>query len=88
MTECQLFRYGTNAYGFQYQVEADEPLIEVMCRNNNAYMAKNGFDSQNIIADSKVHLPTFERYCGKVLNRWLDLVAENGGEVEGIGSLV
>lgn len=76
MTECQLFRYGSHAYGFQYHAEADQPLVEVMCRNNSAYMSSNGFESQTIIDDSKVHLPTFERHCGKVLNRWLDIVSE------------
>lgn len=76
MTECQLFRYGSHAYGFQYHAEADEALVDVMCRNNSTYMSSNGFESQMIIDESKLHLPTFERHCGKVLNRWLDLVRE------------
>jgi GMP synthase (glutamine-hydrolysing) len=32
ITDCQLFRYGSNVYGFQYHAEVDQPLIEIMCR--------------------------------------------------------
>lgn len=74
MTECQLFRYGEAAYGFQYHAEADRPLLEIMCRNNRDYMAANGFDAETIIAESSTRLPAFERHCRVMLERWLDLV--------------
>ena len=75
MTACQLFRYGANVYGFQYHAEVDQPLVEVMCRNNADYMASNGFDAEAIIAESRKHLPAFAEACKGVLNRWLDLVS-------------
>lgn len=74
MTECQLFRYGEAAYGFQYHAEADRPLLEIMCRNNRDYMSANGFDAETIIAESSTRLPAFERHCRVMLERWLDLV--------------
>jgi len=74
MTECQLFRYGKTAYGFQYHAEADRPLLEIMCRNNRDYMSANGFDAETIIAESSTRLPAFERHCRVMLERWLDLV--------------
>jgi GMP synthase (glutamine-hydrolysing) len=74
ITEFQLFRCGSNAYGFQYHAEADRPLIEIMCRNNSDYMASNGFDAETIIEESSIHLPEFERRCRVMLDRWLDLV--------------
>jgi len=74
MTECQLFRYGKTAYGFQYHAEADRPLLEIMCRNNRDYMAANGVDAETIIAESSTRLPAFERHCRVMLERWLDLV--------------
>lgn len=74
MTGCQLFRYGPNAYGFQYHVEADQPLVEVMCRNNREYMSTNGFESQTVIDQSRIHMPTFEQHSGKVLDCWLDSI--------------
>ena len=73
MTECQLFRYGKTAYGFQYHAEADRPLLEIMCRNNRDYMSANGFDAETIIAESSTRLPAFERHCRVMLERWLDL---------------
>lgn len=74
LTECQLFRHGTNVYGFQYHAEVDAPLVEVMCRNNADYMAANGFDAEAIIAQSTQALPPFEQSCKEVLERWIDLV--------------
>lgn len=74
LTDCQLFRYGENVYGFQYHAEVDAPLVEVMCRNNAEYMASNGFDAEAIIAESEKNLPTFVEACKGALNRWLDLV--------------
>jgi GMP synthase (glutamine-hydrolysing) len=71
-TECQLFRYGKNAYGFQYHAEADMPLIEAMCRNNESYMASNGFNAESIIRDSLAHASQFERHSRQVLTNWLN----------------
>lgn len=73
MTENQLFRHGSNVYGFQYHAEVDRPLLEIMCRNNSDYLRSNGFDAETIIAETAANLPEFERRCGVVLNRWLDL---------------
>jgi GMP synthase (glutamine-hydrolysing) len=74
MTEWQMFRYGTAAYGFQYHAEVDRPLLEIMCRNNRDYMAANGLDAETIIAESATRLPPFERHCRAMLDRWLDLI--------------
>jgi GMP synthase (glutamine-hydrolysing) len=73
MTAWQLFRYGSNVYGFQYHAEADQHLIEVMCRNNSAYMAANGVDAETIIEQSRTNLPDYERHCDRILSRWVDL---------------
>lgn len=78
ITACQLFRYGANVYGFQYHAEVDQPLVEVMCRNNAEYMASNGFDAEAVIAESRKNLPAFAEACKGVLNRWLDLVTARG----------
>ncbi len=75
ITACQLFRYGANVYGFQYHAEVDQPLVEVMCRNNADYMASNGFDAEAIVTESRAHLPAFADASKGVLGRWLDLVS-------------
>lgn len=75
ITPCQLFRYGANVYGFQYHAEVDEPLLEVMCRNNADYMASNGFDAELVIAEGKQNLPAFEEASRGALTRWLNLAS-------------
>jgi len=75
ITACQLFRYGANVYGFQYHAEVDQPLVEVMCRNNADYMASNGFDAEAIVTESRAHLPAFADASKGVLGRWLGLVS-------------
>lgn len=75
ITPCQLFRYGANVYGFQYHAEVDQPLLEVMCRNNADYMASNGFDAEHVIAEGKQNLPAFEEASKGALDRWLNLTA-------------
>nr|WP_246317630.1 type 1 glutamine amidotransferase [Hyphomicrobium methylovorum] len=74
LTECQLFRYGKSAYGFQYHAEADMALIEAMCRNNESYMASNGFSADAIIEQSTSRSVAFEQANRAVLNKWLDLL--------------
>ena len=78
LTEWQLFRHGSNAYGFQYHAEVDVPLVEVMCRNNADYLAANGLDAESILEASKTNLPPYVSHCRDVLNRWLDLIAPQG----------
>ncbi len=73
MTEWQLFRYDLKVYGFQYHAEANQHLIEIMCRNNSDYMATNGVDSEALIDESRAKIQVFERHCAEVLNKWLDL---------------
>jgi len=78
LTEWQLFRHGSNAYGFQYHAEVDPPLVEVMCQNNADYLAANGLDGDSILKASETNLPPYVAHCRAVLNRWLDLIAPQG----------
>lgn len=72
-TECQLFRYKQNVYGFQYHAEVDLPLIEVMCRNNKAYMQSNGYQADKVIAESEKYIVDYQLRCSSVLNNWINL---------------
>lgn len=77
MTDFQLFRYGTNVYGFQYHAEVDQPLIDVMCQGSSDYLAANGLNAETLMRESRQHLPAFERQCRGVLNRWIDLFSDH-----------
>ncbi len=76
MTGCQLFRYRRGVYGCQFHLEADAPLIEVMCRNNADYMRANGYDAETIIAAGASHLSAALERSTTILQRWIDLVEE------------
>lgn len=76
ITHCQLFRFKENVYGFQYHVEVDQPLIEVMCLNNVDYMAANGADAQSVVDESKAFIDEYMRRSRAVLNSWIDKLEE------------
>lgn len=73
LTKWQLFRHGTNAYGFQYHAELNRSLLDEMCRNNVEYLLEQGMDAEELIDASQSHLDEFERHCSIAIERWLDL---------------
>lgn len=72
LTQCQLFRYKKNVYGFQFHAEIDQALLEVMCRTNADYMQSNGYDADEVIKESEIHLINYQLRCSSILNKWLD----------------
>ena len=74
LTQCQLFRYRENVYGFQYHLEVDQPALEVMCLNNADYMAANGSDAQAVIDQSQSVLGDYMQRSAIILNAWIDLM--------------
>ena len=72
LTECQLFRYKNNVYGFQFHAEVDQDLVEVMCRTNAEYMQINGYDADKVIKESKIQVINYQLRCSSILNKWLD----------------
>jgi GMP synthase (glutamine-hydrolysing) len=72
LTRCQLFRFKDNVYGFQYHVEVDYPLIEVMCMNNVDYMAANGVDAQAVVDGSRPLMDEYLNRSANILNAWID----------------
>lgn len=72
ITECQLFRYKQNVYGFQYHAEADLPLIEVMCKDNEEYMNSNGYDLQTVLNETQEYLDDYLLRCKSILEKWID----------------
>jgi len=76
ITECQLFRYKENVYGFQYHVEVDQPLIEVMCLNNTEYMAANASNAEAVVDQSRSLINDYTQRSAIILNQWIDLLKE------------
>lgn len=72
LTQCQLFRCQDNVYGFQYHLEVDYPLIEVMCLNNQGFMADNGVDTEAVVKQSIGRIDDYIIRSGNILNAWPD----------------
>ena len=76
--EQQAFRYGDNAYGFQFHLEMDERLIERWLANP-AYreeLADAGLphDEHAIRAHTRQHIAQLQAQAEGVFNNFLDLV--------------
>ena len=76
--EQQAFRYGDNAYGFQFHLEMDQPLIErwLATPAYRAELAAAGLphDDVAIRAATQEHIAPMQRQADAVFNRFLDLV--------------
>jgi GMP synthase (glutamine-hydrolysing) len=74
--ESQAFRYGDNAYGFQFHLEMDEPLIERWLANPGyrADLAELEGDEHAIRAQTHQHIAAMQANAHEVFNRFLDTV--------------
>jgi GMP synthase (glutamine-hydrolysing) len=76
--ENQAFRYGRNAYGFQFHLEADRPLIERwlgMPRYRDEMLAAGtGQDDAAIRARTALEIEAMQATAEAVFNPFLDLV--------------
>lgn len=76
--EQQAFRYGDNAYGFQFHLEMDERLIERWLATP-AYreeLAESGLphDAEAIRAQTRLHIAAMQQQADAVFGNFLDLV--------------
>lgn len=75
--EQQAFRYGDNAYGFQFHLEMDTPLIERWLANPayRAELAQLGHDTEQAIrAHTQQNVAAMQAKADAVFNNFLDLV--------------
>lgn len=76
--ESQAFRYGDNAYGFQFHMEMDKPLIERWLANPTyrAELAEiaHSTDEATIRAQTLQHIAGMQVHADAVFNNFLDLV--------------
>jgi GMP synthase (glutamine-hydrolysing) len=79
--EPQAFRYGDNAYGFQFHLEMDQRLVERWLANpvyRDELLAlagtAGGDPAQAILAQTREHIATMQRHADAVFNRFLDRI--------------
>jgi GMP synthase (glutamine-hydrolysing) len=76
--EQQAFRWGANAYGFQFHLEMDQPLVERWLATP-AYrdeLAASGLrhDAEAIRAQTGAHIAALQQRADAVFNGFLDLI--------------
>ncbi len=76
--EPQAFRYADSAYGFQFHLEMDRPLIERWLRTpayrEELLEAGLSHGSQEILQQTSQHIEAMQMKADRVFNRFLDLV--------------
>jgi GMP synthase (glutamine-hydrolysing) len=76
--EQQAFRFGSNAYGFQFHMEADDPMIERWLRlpsyREELAAAGIGRDAASILAGNAAAMRTMRPVAEAAFNSFLDLV--------------
>ncbi len=74
----QAFRYGDNAYGFQFHLEMDRDLIHrwLDLERNQRELASPGVaqNAHEIRAQTETHVETMQAVAHRVFNNFLDLV--------------
>ncbi len=74
----QAFRHGTNAYGFQFHLEMDQPLIErwlnLPTYRDDLIAAGLGRDAESIRTDTLPRIAAMQATAEAVFNNFLDLI--------------
>jgi GMP synthase (glutamine-hydrolysing) len=78
LTEHQAFRYGENAYGFLFHMEATPTIIEEMVKNFAGELGEAAVDGGEILTRRADHLPRLHAIGDIVFHRWASLVIAAG----------
>jgi len=73
-TEHQAFRYGANAYGFVFHLEATRDIIHAMVRAGQEELREIDANEDRILAETGEHLPCLQQIGGVVWKRWAQLL--------------
>ena len=73
MTPLQAFRFGERAWGIQFHLEIDEPVLRAMVASGTAELAENGVDPDLLLAQAGREIPRLQPIAESVFSRWLQL---------------
>lgn len=75
-SEVQAFRYGEHAYGFQFHLEVDTPLIErwLTVPDNQSVLddADGSIDPQKVRAQTRESIVALQTLSRRTFQRWID----------------
>ncbi len=74
LTACQAFRFGENAYGFLFHIEATRETLGGMTNAFPEELAAAGTSGDRILEQSKQHLPALAGIAQKVFGRWAEML--------------
>lgn len=74
MTRNQMFRIGSNVYGFQFHPEMTAELFEELVRDEEEWFRGEGLDAAALIAEAREVLPRIEGAARAFFARWAALV--------------
>jgi GMP synthase (glutamine-hydrolysing) len=69
-TPCQAFRYGDNAYAFQFHFEVTSDSVRAMAEAFAKELTRENIDAEQMIAQSREFLPALESIADTVFTRW------------------
>jgi GMP synthase (glutamine-hydrolysing) len=74
--DCQAFRHGSNAYGFQFHLEMDAALVErwLAVPAYREELLATGHDERRVRDDTALHIGTMQQHAQGVFEAFLDLV--------------
>ena len=75
LTPCQAFRFGENAYGFQFHLEVTEAIVQDWAAAFAGELAEAGLDAAPITAGAAGNLPPMQQIASEVFGRWASLTA-------------
>jgi GMP synthase (glutamine-hydrolysing) len=73
-TECQVFRYRHNAYGFLFHMETTPEILRGMVTTFDDELMEEGIDGSAIIRAASEHLPQLQRIGRTVFEHWSSLI--------------
>lgn len=74
LTPLQAFRFGARAWGVQFHLETDRPVLEAMVEGGAAELEGAGVDRELLLAQALRELPRLQRTAGAVFSRWVELL--------------
>lgn len=74
LTPCQVFRFGSAAYGFQFHLEVTETIVHDWTGEFAGELACEGLAAAPILAGISEHLPTMQAIAREVFGRWAALI--------------
>jgi len=79
-TPLQAFRYGDNAYGLLFHIEATEESVGSMCREFAADLKSGGIDGDKIVADTPDRIAKLSPIADAVFTRWANPILGSGSK--------